>query len=137
MSLIEEYGLMAALKWYVETTSVRSGASIVLNAEGNVPRFSPEKELAMFRIAQEAVLNAVKHAGASGITVALEQRDTKVMLSVSDNGKGFDPASPSGRGTGWGLSIMRDRAESAGAVLGLKSVPGRGTVVSVELEAIS
>ena len=87
--------------------------------------------MALFRIAQEALNNAAKHSSAKRITVDLEERDGELVLSVSDDGKGFDPANaPRGR---WGMTTMRERAEAAGGRLAVDSAPGSGTTVRATL----
>ena len=98
------------------------------------PRLSDELELAFFRIAQEAMANVSKHAEATCVTLKLGRYEGGVRLSISDDGRGFDPCrnKPSDSGAGWGLAIMRERAESVRARFSLDSRPGRGTVLSVE-----
>jgi signal transduction histidine kinase len=89
-----------------------------------------EVEEGLYRIAQEALNNALKHAGASLVTVRLRTVDGWVTLEVADNGIGFDPAAASG---GMGLTNMRERAERLGARLAIESRPGEGTQITVEL----
>jgi two-component system, NarL family, sensor kinase len=89
-------------------------------------------EIAVYRIAQEALQNVVKHADAGQTTLELHQTETQVSLRVSDSGRGFDPAAPSlaGQdGTGYGLRSMAERAELVGGHLQVVSSPGRGTTV--------
>jgi two-component system NarL family sensor kinase len=97
-------------------------------------RPAPNVELALFRIAQEALANALKHAGATSARVVLASRPGFLRLSIEDNGSGF--AQPSGaraehRG-GWGLPMMRERAEGAGGTLRIE-FPARGTRVVAEV----
>jgi signal transduction histidine kinase len=83
--------------------------------------------VALFRIAQEALNNAAKHSSAKRITVGLEEKGGELVLSVIDDGKGFDPAAaPRGR---WGMTTMRERAEAAGGSLVVDSSVGEGTTV--------
>jgi len=83
--------------------------------------------VALFRIAQEALNNTAKHASASKVTLGLEEAGGELVLSVADDGKGFDPAAaPRGR---WGMTTMRERAEAAGGRLSVDSSPGSGTTV--------
>jgi protein-histidine pros-kinase len=87
----------------------------------------PEAAVALFRIAQEALNNAAKHASAARISVGLVERSGELVLSITDDGKGFDAAAaPRGR---WGMTTMRERAEAAGGRLSVDSSPGSGTTV--------
>src|SRR5262249_35528811 len=90
----------------------------------------PDVEYNLLRIAQEAVLNAVKHSGARTLQVSLERSSERLCLLVKDDGKGFDEggAPPAGH---WGLIGMKERAAQIGAEFQVRSVPGRGTTVSV------
>lgn len=93
----------------------------------------PAVQLACYRIAQEALNNAVKHAAATQITVDVDCAPDEVLLRVSDNGRGFDPAqAPHG---GLGMGILRERAGEIGARLTLDSAPGAGTTVLLHWQA--
>lgn len=87
----------------------------------------------VYRIAQESLHNALKHAQASHIHVGLEDRDGKLVLWVTDDGDGFDPAASSHSGSGLGLLSMRERALSVGGSFQILSEPGGGTRIKVEL----
>jgi signal transduction histidine kinase len=99
----------------------------------------PDVHIAMYRIAQEALNNALKHARASQITLVLRRTDASnngsqephhcVALTVRDNGRGFDPERVVG--DHFGLGIMRERAQAIGATLTIESTPGMGTQISV------
>lgn len=134
--LLDDFGLKTALKWLVETVAQRHGIAVELLVEDNFPRLKAEKEIAVFRIAQEAVNNAVKHAGTRMISVVLEEVGGHVRLMVVDDGRGFDPGVHRGSGQwhGWGMTIMRERAESVEGSFSLESLPGSGTTITVELE---
>jgi signal transduction histidine kinase len=127
-ALLDEYGLAAALAWYGEEYSQRTGIRVGVQAGEAGARARPEAAVALFRIAQEALNNAAKHAGPNKVTVGLEEKDGELLLQITDDGKGFDPtAAPRGR---WGMTNMRERAEAAGGRLLVSSVPGSGTTVS-------
>jgi len=134
--MLDDFGLSTALKSLAEDVCKRHEIEVDLLVDDHIPRWGGAVETALYRIAQEAVNNAVKHSGAGSITVSLEEDDGMILLTVSDNGCGFDPAM--GHGTvkrpSWGLSIMRERAEAIGASLSLKSAPGAGTSITVQLE---
>jgi two-component system nitrate/nitrite sensor histidine kinase NarX len=94
---------------------------------------APKVQLACYRIAQEALNNAVKHAAAGAVTVNLDCTADEVLLRVSDDGHGFDPAqAPDG---GLGLGILRERASEIGAQLTIDSAPGAGTTVTLHWQA--
>jgi signal transduction histidine kinase len=96
-------------------------------AEG-IPQPSDDAELALFRTLQEALANVARHAGASSVRVALGQRGTEVVLTVADDGRGFDPSAPEDNGR-TGLIGMQERLAAVGGGLNLRSEPGRGTTV--------
>jgi two-component system sensor histidine kinase UhpB len=126
--LLDEYGLGAALAWYAEEYSQRTGIKVTVDKArdpGNALR--PEAAVALFRIAQEALNNVAKHAGAKLVRIGLSLEGEEMNLSITDDGCGFDPAQPP-RGR-WGMSTMRERAEAAGGRFLIDSVPGKGTTV--------
>ena len=131
---LDEYGLAAALRFWAERFSKRTGVPVVDNIQLAGP-LSPTVENAFFRIAQEALINIAKHAGANQAILVLEERERLVRLTISDDGKGFDPAGiPQQQGeTGYGLLSMRERAIAVGARLHVEAQPGRGTAIVVEL----
>jgi PAS domain S-box-containing protein len=133
-ALLDDYGLAAVLHWYAEEFSRRSGVAVSVIGTDPGPRLAPQVEGILFRIVQESLTNVVKHARARQVRVVLEDRPGSFCLRVADDGCGFD--APQVRGDhhhGFGLMIMRERAESAGARLTVESAPGRGTAVVIEL----
>ena len=96
-------------------------------------RLPADVETALYRIAQEALTNVAKHAGASGVEVILERRADSVVLIVEDDGVGFEPASRETATEGFGLLGMRERASLVGAALEIESSPGNGTAVFVRM----
>jgi signal transduction histidine kinase len=97
---------------------------------GPVPRLPAAREEAAYRIAQEALHNALRHAAADLVTVTVQAADGSMVLEVTDDGRGFDPAAPSRRS---GLASMRERARAAGGRLKVLSRPGAGTTVRLEV----
>jgi len=93
-------------------------------------RHDPELETAVYRIVQEAVTNAVKHAGAEEVDVEVRESGGAVEVSVRDAGRGFEPE---GSTAGFGLVGMRERVESLGGTLAVQSAPGAGTTVTARL----
>jgi signal transduction histidine kinase len=131
-----EQGLDVALTRLADTSRSRMGMSVEYMGEP-VPRLRDAAETAIFRIAQEALGNAGKHAQASEVGVRLSVEDGHLRVKIRDNGVGFDPAapvmpSPDGTRGGQGLRSMQERAEAAGLSLRVESAPGAGTTVLVE-----
>ncbi|MER5334317.1 sensor histidine kinase [Micromonospora sp. NPDC002717] len=124
--------LPAALRRLCATTAARSGLAVDCDLDGTAVRLPTPHEVALLRIAQSALANAVRHAGATRVEVTLRYREHGVVLAVVDDGSGFDPGAVAGRGDGgFGLAAMRARAEELGGTLTVESTPGRGTALTV------
>jgi PAS domain S-box-containing protein len=134
--VLDDYGLVAALRWYGEQLAQRAGVAVVVRDEELAPRLNAQAESALFRIAQEALTNVVKHAQATQVTVAVEEDGRTVRLVVADDGMGFEVPRATGPGerAGWGLFTMAERAEGVGGHFHVESRPGQGTLVVVEVE---
>jgi signal transduction histidine kinase len=130
--LLQEAGLPAALNAYCEQFSAACGISVACEAEESVGDLSRGSALALFRIVQEALGNAAKHAGAKSILVRLNRADTLVTLTVADDGVGFD-RSRLGGGGGLGLVMMRERASQLDGTFEFESAPGTGTTIRVAI----
>ena len=129
---LERDGLEATLRDHVEALRRTHGAPIELRVHG-APVLPPNQELALLRIAQEALHNALRHAPGARIQVLLEDDPAEVRLSVHDAGPGFDPDAPSPTARTMGLATMRERAAGIRARLSLESAPGRGSTVRVRV----
>jgi PAS domain S-box-containing protein len=129
--VLDDYGLVAALNWYGSQLSSRVGFPVTVQGEEPAPRLAHALENALFRIAQEALTNAVKHAWANQIRVTLETNNEMVRLVVADDGVGFEPdlRNELGGQPSWGLMIMSERAEAVGGRCSVESAPGHGTRV--------
>jgi PAS domain S-box-containing protein len=125
---LDQAGLLGALQQRLDAVEARAGLEQHLLVEGTVVLAAAQEE-ALYRIALEALNNALKHAAATAVTVQVWADGQGVRLEVADNGRGFDPAQLDGGGMG--LVTMRERAESIGAVLEVHSQPGAGTRVVV------
>ena len=132
-TILDDFGLIAALHWFVDEFKETFGQPVEVRIDSGGPdRLAPEVELALFRIAQEALTNSGKYAEASETRLELSFPDGLAQLVVEDNGKGFDPerlSGPSRRG-GLGLYGMQERAALLGGTLALDSSPGKGTRVT-------
>jgi signal transduction histidine kinase len=130
---LDDYGLVAALRSFAQAQAERLGVSLEVHGADLSRCPSPFVETALFRIAQEAVLNAAKHSSATHVLISVIEQETSVCLSVSDDGRGFDPSAVDRGLSHWGLSNMRERAQAIGAILRIDAAVGRGTKVTVDL----
>jgi two-component system, chemotaxis family, CheB/CheR fusion protein len=129
-AVLDELGLAAALPRFVTTWSAHVGTHADCRVEGyDAGMLPPEAEVTFYRILQEALHNAAKHAGAQRADVVLTVTDGQVVLIVEDDGVGFDPAQAMKSGDGLGLAGMRERAALVNATLQVESEPGKGTSV--------
>jgi two-component system sensor histidine kinase UhpB len=108
----------------------RDGASATFFADPALGDLPPDVQVVIYRVAQEALVNAARHSGATRIEVSLERQPGAVSLLVTDNGSGFAFAE---EGKGLGLSGMRERALLVGGKLDIDSRPGKGTTVRLEV----
>jgi signal transduction histidine kinase len=136
-SALDDFGLVAALRMLCKGFEGLHDLRTEFHHQG-VPgdRLDPSVEIAFYRIAQEALSNVSKHAGASTVTLRLVQEEKSLRLVISDNGKGFDPvAVERSRSTGrsFGLISMRERTELLGGSFYAESVAGQGTTVTATL----
>ncbi|MDQ3491910.1 MAG: sensor histidine kinase [Chloroflexota bacterium] len=125
---LEKDGLLQALRTYAAAVEQRTGLGV--SVESSIDeRLSPDLEDVLFRVGQEALHNVVKHAAASSVQMRLGQAGEQVVLSVSDDGVGFDEASvPSGH---LGVAGMRARLGLIGGDVRIDSVDGQGTTIEV------
>jgi len=133
-SLLDDLGLVAALRWYVDRLARRSKLLRCFSAELENMRLAPEIETACFRIAQEALTNVVRHAQASTVWVQLGTNDSCLQLMIRDDGRGFavrDIMGRTGPNMSLGLEGMRERASAIGGQVHIVSDPEEGTEVRV------
>jgi len=129
---LDDLGLVPTLRWYAGQRSAESGVDVTLDARLNDMRLGPEEEVVCFRVVQEAITNALRHAQPRQVVIALERNAQAVVLSVRDDGVGFDLASVGRRaaaGECTGLTGMRERVSLCGGSLEVRSAPGQGTLV--------
>jgi signal transduction histidine kinase len=129
---IETEGLAAALRKHVEVLRRVHGMGVELELEGE-PRVRPGVDEEVFRIAQEALHNALRHARAERLAVQLHENGDGLRLAVADDGVGFDPHAPELRARSLGLTTMEERARELGGRLEIDSAPGAGTTVALEV----
>jgi PAS domain S-box-containing protein len=130
--VLKREGLVGALQERLDAVEKRAGVDARLLVKGTVSLSAPVED-ELYRIAQEALNNALKHAAPSTVRVIISANDGRVSLVIEDNGRGFNPQS-AGNG-GLGLVSIRERAQKLGGSLQVTSAPGKGTTVRVDLEA--
>jgi signal transduction histidine kinase len=127
-SVIDDLGLVEALKAECDRVARAGSVSVDVNAREIPPKLPQDTALCLFRIAQEALRNVVRHAGASAVEVSIAPMDGGLQLAVSDNGAGFDSARDAGRHS-LGHASMRERVHLLGGEVDIESTPGHGTTV--------
>jgi two-component system sensor histidine kinase DegS len=135
-SLLDDLGLISALRSLVKSAQEQEGIGMNLKVIGEEKRFSPEVELLLFRIAQEALNNIRRHAQASEAQVVIDFALDRAKLTISDNGRGFELSERVDdlpRHGKLGLAGMQERARLLGGTLEVKSTPGKGTTLLVEV----
>lgn len=131
---LDQLGLSAALSSLLAEVEEDGGPATELEVTGEETRLAPEVELGAFRIAQEAVHNTVRHAEAARVRVSVGFRPEALVLTVADDGRGFEPSRLDGRAPEHlGLVGMAERARLLGGSLQVRSAPGDGTVVEAGL----
>jgi signal transduction histidine kinase len=129
---LERDGLCGALRKHVEVLRRLQGRDIELDVPDELPP-EAERDREVLRIAQEALQNALRHAQAEHVAVRLRSDDGRLLLEVSDDGTGFDPDEARLRSRRLGLTSMEERAERLGGRIEIRSSPGSGTTVRLEL----
>lgn len=132
--MLDHLGLAPALEWLVGRADLHSDLAIRLSIEGETRRLDGDAELTVFRVAQEALSNVVKHADATDVLLAIRFDTDGVALNVTDDGCGFtdSAAPPSGS---LGFIGMQERADLVGGRMGVESAPGQGTTVRLWVPA--
>lgn len=131
-SVLEHFGLTEAVRAFLHDAGADSKVEFVSDIARNFPRFSPTEESAIYRIIQEAVTNALRHSSAKRVRVSLTGAQGAAVVSIEDDGRGFDTQGSEAAG-GIGLVSMRERAEIIGGRLLISSVKGEGTRVTLRL----
>jgi len=131
-SMLDDFGLVPALDWQARETAKRTGMHIQVSSElaADLPE---EHKTCIYRVVQEALNNCARHAQASAVQVAVRGETGKILLSVQDDGSGFDPQ----RVRGLGLMGMEERVRHLGGTFEVDSQPGRGTRLNVALPIVS
>jgi two-component system sensor histidine kinase UhpB len=137
-SALDDHGLVPAVEAQLKRFSARTGIEVRMSTEGDPNELPEVMQTAIFRVAQEALTNVARHAGATVVEVELDEEDGRAELRVRDDGAGFDPgaiprAGTEGPGAGLGLGGMAERARLVGGELDVRSAPGGGTSVTLRV----
>lgn len=134
-TVLDDLGLAAAVRWYAKNNLEPAGIQVRFEASNNLGRASPTVETAMFRIAQEAINNIIRHAHARHARIQLTREQSKWVLMVQDNGRGFDTraATEADVSHRWGLFGVQERVELLGGTFNVDSRVGEGTSLRVEI----
>jgi len=133
-SVLDDLGLTAALRWYLRKQRLPGSSNVHFSSQAATAGLSPEAKTAAFRIVQEAVNNAMKHAHAPNIHITLFNDGDDLCVEIEDDGQGF--SQENGRAAaedmGFGLLFMRERAQELSGECQITSKPDKGTLVSVK-----
>jgi PAS domain S-box-containing protein len=133
-AMLDDLGLTATLRWLVDREAQRAGLVAHINVRSSRAPLPPDVAVAAFRVVQESLTNAVRHARARNVWVKLRQRDDELDLAIRDDGVGFDPDSArnrAARGESFGLLGIQERAALLGGRADIRSRPGHGTSIRV------
>ncbi len=128
-SILDDFGLEAALQWQSNEFEKRFSIPVKLETNGNEPAIPPDTATGLFRLFQESLTNVARHANASQVKASLDINGDKIMMKISDNGKGFDVSKP--RTKSLGLLGMKERTLMLKGKLDIESKPGEGTSVTI------
>ncbi|MCK4403504.1 MAG: PAS domain S-box protein [candidate division Zixibacteria bacterium] len=132
-SMLDDFGLIPTLRWFIENYRKRSNIKVSLKAKDPKYRFPAEVEVTLYRIIQEALTNVAKHAKATEASVMVSQKNSTVILSVRDNGVGFDASKVLSAPRGMGLLNIKERVNLLGGSFEIISRPRKGTRVNINI----
>jgi signal transduction histidine kinase len=132
-SMLDDLGLVPALEWQAREVFKRTGLRVQVTADENASELPDEHKTCIYRVVQEALHNCARHAQAHNVMVEVRQQPSQIVLTVEDDGRGFDAR----RVRGLGLVGMEERVHHLGGALRVKSRPGAGTTIEVELPLAS
>jgi two-component system sensor histidine kinase UhpB len=135
-TVLDDLGLVPAIRWYARTNLEEAGIRVIVSAPEDFPTLSPELTTTLFRIAQEAVNNIIKHSDAQSAIISLTKKVNKICLFIEDDGHGFNVAQASEEAytlQHWGLVGIRERAELMGGEIDISSQYDKGTQLEVTM----
>jgi signal transduction histidine kinase len=128
-SMLDDLGLIPALQWHARELAKRTGIRVKVAAEQVSEELPEEHKTCVYRVVQEALHNSVRHSGANNVRVSVRQQKGQLLLSIEDDGAGFNPQQE----RGLGLIGMQERVSHLGGQFQVSSAPGRGTVLNIVL----
>lgn len=139
--LLDELGLLSAVRWCTQGFEKRTGIQVEVAIPRGLPRLSPDREVALFRVVQEALANVHRHSGSKSARVQVRASKHEIVLEVRDRGKGMPAAALKASDGiacvfGVGIQGMRERIRLVSGSLDVTSAPGRGTVVRATLPVL-
>jgi signal transduction histidine kinase len=135
-SVLDDLGLVSALRWYAQNRLGSLDIKLRVEVSGEERGVPSQVEIALFRVVQEAITNIVKHAEAQNVVLSLEFKDSAISIEVEDDGKGFDAEAVSleaDKARGLGLLGMRERITLLGGKFHIESEPDSGTRLAIEV----
>jgi signal transduction histidine kinase len=132
-TMLDDLGLLPALLWHFGRYTAQTGVRVAFTHHGLGRRFAREREIAAYRIVQEALTNVARHADVSEVAVRLTLDGRLLRLEIEDRGQGFDPEAALAAGQGCGLSGLRQRVSLLGGQFAVVSAPGAGARLRAEL----
>ena len=130
---LDDHGLVPAIESQLNAFREHTGIAAELSTKGDLASLDDERQTALYRVTQEALVNAGRHGDASRVQVEVAAANGRAELRVRDDGSGFDPAATRSSGDGLGLEGMAERARLVGGELDVRSAPGAGTEVTLRL----
>ena len=128
-SMLDDLGLVAAVEWQAREVSRRSEVEVEVQSEGVSEELTDDYKICIYRLVQEALNNVAHHSSGKNARVTVHQSSDKILVSITDDGHGFDPQ----RARGLGLLGMEERVKRLGGTLRIDSRPGQGTTLVAEL----
>jgi signal transduction histidine kinase len=129
-SMLDDIGLQPALEWQARDFSRRAGVPIDLEVKGDLDALTDQHRTCVYRVVQEALTNTIRHARAKHVVISVHAGDDRLLLSVTDDGVGVDPA---GRRGGLGLRGIEERVRELNGTVEMRSATGRGSTLTIEL----
>jgi signal transduction histidine kinase len=132
-AMLDELGLVPTLNWYVDNFVRNKNLEVEIRDAGCEKGIPLPAALALYRVAQEALTNVLRHAGATKVTISLTKGYPYAIMEIEDNGRGISRKKGKGKTRGIGLVTMRERVEYLGGSFQIKSTPGKGTRIRVKV----
>lgn len=135
-SILDDLGLIPAIRWYARTNLEKAGIMVEIDANGDLESLAPQLNASLFRIAQEAINNILRHSEAKNVEINFAQVEGRIVVEVADDGQGFDPSSVKEKALQLhhiGLLGMQERAELIGGSTEVISEPGSGTKIVISV----